>query len=380
MSDINLVGSNYVCILYSNCPLLKKVLFIASHRKDRAPGQRFRFEQYFDILEKNGFECHLSYLLNEEDDNFFYKPGHYLKKAAILFRNYKTRANDLRHIQEYDLIFLFREALMTGSLFFEKKLAASGKKIIYDFDDAIWMNDTSKANQLFAWMKYPEKIGQSMKLSTAVFAGNSYLADYARQFNPNVIIVPTTIDTSEYKRIESEKKDHITIGWSGSLTTIKHFEFALPFLKKIKNRYGDKVRIKVIGDPNYTNKELDIEGVAWSRSSEVRELSSFDIGIMPLPDDPWAKGKCGLKGLQYMALGIATLMSPVGVNTEIIQDGINGFLPSGEEDWFNAISLLIENEELRKRLGDEARRTVEKRYSKEANAALYLQWFKTLGT
>jgi glycosyltransferase involved in cell wall biosynthesis len=357
---------------------LKKILFIASHRKNRAPGQRFRFEQYFDILEKNGFECHLSYLLDEEDDKIFYKPGHYFKKATILLRNYKTRANDLKHLHDFDLVFLFREALMTSSLFFEKKIAASGKKIIYDFDDAIWMNDTSKANQLFAWMKHPQKIGQSMKLSTVVFAGNDYLADYARQFNPNVVIVPTTIDTSEYKTTVSVKKDYLTIGWSGSLTTIKHFELALPFLKKIKARYGNKVRIKVIGDPHYTNKELEIEGIAWSHESEIRELSSFDIGIMPLPDDRWAKGKCGLKGLQYMALGIATLMSPVGVNTAIIKDGENGFLPSSDDDWFNNISLLIENDSLRKRLGEEARRTVEKLYSKEANAHLYLHWFKTL--
>lgn len=267
---------------------------------------------------------------------------------------------------------------MPGTIFFEKKLAASGKKIIYDFDDAIWMNDTSKANQLFAWMKHPEKIGQSMKLSTVVFAGNAYLASYARQFNHNVVIVPTTIDTTEYKRIVSAKKDHVTIGWSGSLTTIKHFEFAIPFLKKIKARYGDKIRVKVIGDPNYINEELGIEGVAWSHSSEIIELSSFDIGIMPLPDDPWAQGKCGLKGLQYMALGIATLMSPVGVNTEIIQHGENGFLPASEDDWFNQISLLIENETLRKKLGDEARQTVENLYSKEANSSIYLHWFKTL--
>ncbi|MFN0030804.1 MAG: glycosyltransferase family 4 protein [Flavobacteriales bacterium] len=350
---------------------MKKILFIASHRPGRAPGQRFRFEQYLPYLEKNGYQCHLSYLLTEEDDRLLYTKGKFIGKAAMLLSHWEKRWQDLRHAKHYDIIFIFREALMTRSIFFEKQLAKSRAKIIFDFDDAIWHNDTSHANRLFRWMKNPAKINRTIALSDMVFAGNQYLADYAKQFNHKVVIIPTTIDTDEYPMSNDKDEisrrdrsnDAVTIGWSGSLTTIKHFELAIPFLKEIKNMYGNRVLFKVIGDTNYHNASLGIQGIAWSKADEVKELSEIDIGIMPLPDDEWARGKCGLKGLQYMALGIPTLMSPVGVNGHIIQHGVNGYLPQSNEMWVQIISTLIESTELRTTIGSAARKTVVEHYS-----------------
>lgn len=321
----------------------------------------------------------MSFLLNEADDKLLYSRGNYWKKALLLLRNYRQRQHDLNMAGEYDIIFIAREAMMLSSTKFEKAFAQSGAKVIYDFDDAIWLNDTSHANRFFAWMKKPEKIEKSIAYAHLVFAGNQYLAEYALQFNPKVKIVPTTIDTIEYSRMSVQRDPNkIIIGWSGSITTIKHFEFAIPFLKKIKQKFGDKVGIKVIGDSSYRNEELGITGIGWNKQDEVKELSGIDIGIMPLPDDPWARGKCGLKGLQYMALGIPTVMSPVGVNQEIIQHGQNGYLASGTEEWVNIISQLIESKELRDRVGAVARRTVEEKYSVVANRNLYLQSFDQL--
>ena len=136
--------------------------------------------------------------------------------------------------------------------------------------------------------------------------------------------------------------------------------------------------IKVIGDGTYRNDALEIHGIAWNKQDEVKELSEMDIGIMPLPDDPWARGKCGLKGLQYMALGIPTIMSPVGVNTEIIQHGVNGFLASDTEQWVDVITRLIENRELREQIGEAARKTVIDKYSVVANRQVYLNAFNQL--
>src|SRR5690606_5632004 len=187
----------------------------------------------------------------------------------------------------------------------------------------------------------------------------------------------TTINTKKYKKIKVPKSNKIVIGWSGSITTIQHFEYAIYFLIKLKNKFGAQIEFKVIGDANYVNEELSIKGLPWNKQTEIEDLSTFDIGIMPLPDDEWAKGKCGLKGLQYMALEIPTIMSPVGVNTEIIQDGVNGFLASTEEEWLSKLGLLIQSEELRKKLGKAGRQTIIERYSIEANKDKYLALLST---
>lgn len=357
---------------------MPKIHFIAAHRYDRSPSQRFRFEQYFTFLEENGFQCELLNLLSEKDDAVFYKKGKYFQKLKILIRSFYKRKNDVKNVKKTDIVFIQREAFMTGSTRFERKFKKTGAKIIFDFDDSIWLFNVSDANKSFKWLKNAEKTASIISLADMIFAGNNYLASYAKQFNSNIKIVPTTIDTNQYKRLSREKNNKICIGWSGSITTIKHFSYALPFLELIKQKYGDLVTIKVIGDANYVNSELNIQGIGWNKDDELQELCSFDIGIMPLPDDEWAKGKCGLKGLQYMALEIPTIMSPVGVNSQIIVDGKNGFLASTINEWVAKLSLLIESESIRKTMGSEARKTVELEYSVESQKNNYLNALKEL--
>ena len=357
---------------------MPKILFIAAHRPDRSPSQRFRFEQYLCFLKEQGFEYEFSYLISPEDDKIFYSPGNILRKLNILLKSFRKRMRDARAARNFDIVFVQREAFMTGSTFFEKKLKSSGAKLVFDFDDAIWMLDTSNANKRFEWMKDPEKTSRIIAMADMVFAGNAYLAGYAQRFNKNVKIVPTTIDTDEYVRMQVPKDDAVCIGWSGSITTIKHFEYAVPFLKRIKQKYGDKVKIKVIGDASYVNEELGIKGLGWNKQDEIKELSSFDIGIMPLPDDEWAKGKCGLKGLQYMALEVPTIMSPVGVNSEIIDDGANGFLATTEDEWVEKLSGLIDSKQQREAMGKAARATVLDEYSVYAQQGNYLRFLREL--
>jgi len=357
---------------------VKKILFIASHRPDRAPGQRFRFEQYFSFLEQNGFQCELSFFIAEKEDRILYKQGKYFQKALIAWKAFRIRMGNVFRRNEYDIIFIFREAYLTGSVFFEKKFKKSKAKLVFDFDDAIWHLDVSAGNRRFSFLKNPGKTGYIISLCDMVFAGNQYLADYAGKYNKNVVIIPTTIDTAEYAPLPKMNDNAITIGWSGSITTIKHFEFAVPVLLKLQEKYGDKLKFKVIGDASYRNEALGIKGIGWKREDELQELSEFDIGIMPLPDDEWANGKCGLKGLQYMALEIPTLMSPVGVNTEIIKDGVNGFLAGEIEEWMEKLSRLIENSDLRISMGKEARKTVIDHYSVESQKNRYLKYFREL--
>jgi glycosyltransferase involved in cell wall biosynthesis len=251
---------------------------------------------------------------------------------------------------------------------------------VFDFDDAIWLPNASSANSRLAWLKNARKTSRIIEASDLVFAGNDYLADYARQFNSAVEVVPTTIDTQQYvPRPERERDYGLTIGWSGSMTTMEHFKPFVPVLKRLKDRLGDRVRFELIGDPTYREPELGIVGREWSAATEVEDLARFDIGVMPLPDDEWSRGKCGLKGLQYMALEIPTVMSPVGVNSKIITDGENGLLASSEDEWVDKLTQLVESAELRRDLGREARKTVEERYSVRSQRDRYVSFLQGLG-
>lgn len=359
--------------------MVKKVLFVDMHRQNRSPSQRFRYEQYLRFLTNKGIEWEHSNLLNENDDHHFYQPGNYLKKLQILIKSIRKRLADIDKAQgDVDVVYIQREAFLLGSTYFERQFANSKAKVIFDFDDSIWLNQVSKSsapNKNFSWLKNPSKTATIIKLANHVIAGNQYLADYALQYNNRVSIIPTTIDTELYlEKSEKEyKKDRICIGWSGSKTTLDHFEEALPVLKELKKHFGDKISFKVIGSGNYVQRELGIQGKEWNAEDEINELREIDIGIMPLPDDEWSKGKCGLKGLQYMALGIPTVMSPVGVNKDIIDDGVNGFSPKSQKDWVATICNLVEDEALRQRIGKKARQTVVDYYSMESQKEQFLK-------
>ncbi|MBL7861575.1 MAG: glycosyltransferase family 4 protein [Cyclobacteriaceae bacterium] len=357
---------------------MKSILFADMHREGRSPSQRFRYEQYLPLLKQLGYEVTHSNLLNEWDDKQFYSQGQMLSKGWILLKCIFKRLADLLAANTYDFIFIQREAFMLGTSFFEKQLARSKAKIIFDFDDAIWLPQVSSggANNHFLFLKKPKKTNQLISIANLVVAGNQYLANYARQFNPNVQIIPTTIDTDQYQPRERAPQSQINIGWSGSTSTVDHFTTILPALEAIKSKYGNRVKFSVIGDSRFRHSALDIQGKNWNLKSEVDDLLQFDIGIMPLPDDEWAKGKCGLKGLQYMALEIPTVMSPVGVNSEIINHGVNGLLALTSDEWIDRLSLLIDQEELRKQLGKMGRKTVVESYSVKSNSERFLDLFR----
>ncbi len=340
-----------------------RLLYIAPHRPGRSPGQRFRFEQYTDFLESEGFTITYSFLLNAWDDRHFYQRGNYLLKCWIALKCVIIRLFDVLRAWRYDYVIVYREAHFWGWAIFEKLLSMSRAALIFDFDDAIWLNDTSESNKNLSWLKSSAKTAKIARLANVVTVGNSFLADYARQSNPNVVIVPTAIDTDAYKYRGAVDSEPVMIGWIGSTTTLKHFQNAIPALTAIKQKYGNRVNFKVIVDVDCEVPELGLKSTKWRKDTEVEELNKVDIGIMPLPDDRWSCGKCGFKGIQYMALGIATVMSPVGVNTDIIEHGVNGFLASTDSEWIDCLSQLIESVELRQRLGKAARKTIDERYS-----------------
>lgn len=352
-----------------------KILFIGPHRPGRNPSQRFRMEQYFPFLREAGFTCDYSWFINSTDDKVFYSEGHVIGKAAIFLKAALVRFRDLFRTNHYDIIFIQREAFMTGSVFFEKQFSRSKAKVIFDFDDAIWLHDTSDSNKRLSWLKRPSKTSEIIAFADQVIAGNDYLASYAKNFNENTTVIPTVVNTAIY--LPSQKKQDpgnpVTIGWTGSLSTVKHFQAIIPMLQHLKTRYKEKIKIVVIGDQSTLFKEPWIETKAWKVSDEITQLQEFDIGLMPLPDDEWSKGKCGFKAIQYMALAIPCVASPVGVNNTIINHGHNGFLASTAEEWRQLLTLLIENETLRNQLGREGRKTIEAQYSLQSQLPIMMR-------
>jgi glycosyltransferase involved in cell wall biosynthesis len=264
--------------------------------------------------------------------------------------------------REWDIAFLFRELLPVGPPLLEWLLVRKGMPVIYDFDDAIFLPNVSEANRQLGWLKQPQKVGAICRMSTHVTVGNRYLQAYALRYTSQVSVLPTTIDTDWYTRKEGVAiRGQPVLGWSGSLTTSQHLRTVLPTLHMLRQRYD--FRLKVIGGEIGAVPGLEIECQPWREQTEVTDLQSFDIGMMPLPNDSWSRGKCGLKALQYMAVGVPTVASPIGVNSEIIQDGHNGFLATTEQEWVEKLSRLLSDESLRHALATEGRKTVEERYS-----------------
>jgi glycosyltransferase involved in cell wall biosynthesis len=356
---------------------MKKILFLTPYPLKSAPSQRFRFEQYFSFFIKEEICYKVVPFLNEETWAILYKKGYSLQKVIGVLKGIINRHLVVFYLHNYDKIFIHREACIVGPAYFEWLYAkVFRKKIIYDFDDAIWIKDVSEVNKRLSWLKFPNKIEKIISYANTIIAGNAYLEDYALQFNKNVHVIPTTIDVNYHLASNSSKQNGIMrIGWTGSTTTNNHLQLLFPILIKLKKKYP-QVELVMISNAPIIDSSIEINYLKWDRETEINNLSTFDIGIMPLPDDEWANGKCGLKGLQYMALEIPTIMSPVGVNTDIIQDGVNGFLASSEDEWLKKLALLIESKELRKKIGEFGRKTVREKYSIESQKKLFLNLLK----
>ncbi len=351
--------------------------YFVHHRPGRSPGQRFRCEQYLPALQEAGYETRWHALLSERDDRIFYSPGRYLAKAGMVLRSFFQRLRQVRQVRHGDIAYVYREAFMLGNTFFEKRLKKRGARLVFDFDDAIWLMEVSEGNRKLAFLKRPSKTAEICRLADLVLTGNEYLAAYARRHAKKVAVIPTTIDTAYHRPSEAaQNTERICIGWTGSESTVKHFETLLPVLREIRHRYGERIRFKLISNSRQSYPDLGLVSTPWTRNEEVAELQSIDIGIMPLPDDEWSRGKCGFKLLQYMAVAKPVVASPIGVNTEIVEEGVNGYLARNDEQWIEKLSALIENAEMRQQMGREGRKKIETMYSTAAWKARYLDLFK----
>jgi glycosyltransferase involved in cell wall biosynthesis len=337
---------------------------------DTAPSQRFRVEQWLPLLERQGITIDLLPFADESLLKLLHQPGRRAAKAVSNLSRSARRCADVIRARNYDAVLIHRAVSIGGPAILERVIALLGRPIIYDFDDAIFKLHTTEANRHFGWLKFPGKTATICRIAGHVVVGNAWLADYARRFNPRVTIIPTSIDTGHYRRAPGNGANgKLVIGWTGSSTSQTHLEMFAPLLRELKRRR--EVELRVISNREPVLPDVEYVWRPWSAESEVEDLSHFDIGIMPMPDDEWSKGKCALKALQYMAMGVPTICSAVGANCEVIQHGVNGLLAASDEEWIRNLELLIDDPALRQRLGPKGRRTVEERYSMNACAELF---------
>jgi glycosyltransferase involved in cell wall biosynthesis len=354
-----------------------RVLALMPGLYDTSPGQRYRLEQWEPLLRERGVEITWAPFEDEELHSVVYKPGQMGKKLQLVTRNLARRLSTISKARNYDLVYILREAALLGPPVFERLLYQQRVPFVFDFDDAIFVSYRSPSNGYLSYLKFASKTKTICRLASHVMVGNPYLADYAREVNDNVTIIPTTIDTEKY-RVPPRKTDFgpLTIGWTGSYSTVQHLDTLRGALKKLAET--EQFRLRVIGTPAYELSPVAVDAMPWRAATELEDLCAIDIGVMPLPDDNWSKGKCGLKALQFMALGIPTICSPVGVNTDIIQDNENGFLAGTEAEWVDKLTRLLRSAELRHRLGDGGRATVEQEYSAATEAPRVYEVFNSV--
>jgi glycosyltransferase involved in cell wall biosynthesis len=348
-----------------------------------APATRYRVYQYLPHLSGAGVRCRV-----------FSSLSGYITKRMIQSPDYKKARKCLYYIQvvaekitrffiilllasRYKVVFIQRTTFPFGM---ERLLKAVNKNIVFDIDDSIYMPDTEEGGLLWHIKKYSKKkeVISILKNSKCVIVENSHIKNFVQKYCNKIYLITGPIDTvKNYARVHDAVSDAVTIGWIGSPSTTLYLNMVTGVLKELSKRH--KIRVRLIGAGSYTIDNIDVEFIKWSEATEVSELHKFDIGIMPMPDNEWTRGKVGCKMLQYMANAVPAVVSYTPTNAEIIEDGSNGFLARSEEEWIGKLSRLITDPDLRKKVGLNGRRTAQERFSLQINAPKFLEILKNAG-
>ncbi|WP_026236510.1 glycosyltransferase family 4 protein [Pontibacter roseus] len=345
-----------------------RVLFFPKYTRLGA-SSRLRTYQYLPYFRDQGIDVDCSPLFDD-----YYLQQLYQKKAISrvkIIKAYISRLFKLFTSARYDLVIIEKELFPYLPAFAEQALALFKIKYIVDYDDAIFHNYDLHPNK---WIRtiLKRKIAKVMEGASLVVAGNKYLRDYAKKAGAtNIIIIPTVINTDYYTVKNSENQEEVIIGWIGSPSTLKYVRNIVPVLQNLKNKYP--LKLHIIGGKAGVGFEGYEEVLEWSEEAEVDLIRQFDIGIMPLNDDAWEKGKCGYKLIQYMGCGLPVVGSPIGVNNEIIQNGVNGYKATDLVSWKQGLEKLLEDKNLRECMGKEGRIIVEEKYSYKVAKNRWLQ-------
>lgn len=346
---------------------MKRILFLVPHPVYEA-GYRYRVQQFLPYFEGAGYKCTISPFSTGTLFRSLPRDGRLGMKVLHTLYCTARRFSRLAYLAHFDLVVIHREVFPFFTPMMETWVLRRHPKVIFSFDDAIHIghHDVSSLNHpLLYRFKYGRGVNEILKRSLHIIAGNRILAEYAAQFNSAVSIIPTVVDCSQYsyKSISDERAGPLTVGWIGSRTTACYLPAIEPALKRLAEANPGRVRFSFLGHPEYKPNLPDATSLPFRLNTEMDHLRSLDIGIMPLPDTEWTRGKCAFKAIQYMGIGIPTVASPVGITNDLITHNVNGLLATSVDDWFQALDLLVNDSGLRRRLSLEARRTVEQSYS-----------------
>lgn len=340
-----------------------KILLLTRYDRKGA-SSRLRSLQYLPFLRSLGWKVDVTSLFSNEYLERVYAGKRY---AALILSGYFNRVKVLTRAGRYDLLWIEKELFPYLPLLMERFLSRLNVPYIVDYDDALF----HKYDRHSFWLiraLLGRKIDSVMRHAALVVTGNSYLADRARAAGVRKIeILPTVVDVSRYKVTKMSANNRLTVGWVGSPATAKYLTLIGKVLARVQRDHG--VRVSFIGSGPVQIGNVCCDVTEWQESLEPDLISALDIGLMPLPDGPWERGKCGYKLIQYMACGLPVIASPVGVNCEIVRSGVNGFLANTLEDWEEALNVLIKDPVLRCRMGVAGRSLVESQYSLKSQAS-----------
>jgi glycosyltransferase involved in cell wall biosynthesis len=355
-----------------------KVLILCPYPKGSAAGQRFRYEQYLEILRKANIETVIEAFLSARAMEVLYEPGHNLRKTWNVVAGFCSRCRLMFRVFGYDYIFIFREASPLGPPIFEFLLFLLKRRVIYDFDDAIFICRKSRANRLAGRLKWTSKVAYITRHSHKVAVCNQYLVDWASQYNHNTVLIPTTIDPSYHKPLPKKRDGQRlpVIGWTGSQSNLSYLEIVRPVLKTLEKKYDFEFRVICDLDPGFPELK-HYRFLKWRKETEIADLGSFDIGLMPVPEGSWEKGKVGFKGIQYSALEIVPVVSSVGSGHEVVENEKTGLVvDNNESEWYQALERLLRDPDRAVVLGQAARAKILEEYSVPSQANAYLSLFQ----
>lgn len=345
-----------------------KVLFLTRYPYEGA-SSRYRVYQYIPHLEKLGVDCRVSSFMSADFYRLSFSNGRMLAKMVATLRATLGRLAELLRFHRYDVIYMQREMFPFGPPVIEWVLKRFGARLIFDYDDALFIHKPSRYNNLASLFRSSGKTYHLFALADCVIAGNDYLRDVTRQHGPRAETVEVAEDTDRIPMHPPHSNEKgVVIGWLGSKSTVKYLRLIEDVLKNISRTYPF-VRFEIVGGGDFDLGDLPVTHTEWSLDGEINALKRFDIGLMPLPMEEWSRGKSGGKARTYMAAGVPPICTNIGYNTELLHHGETGYLCETTEEWHAALSSLIEDPSLRQRIGQNARTDVIHRFPLKGQAA-----------